>query len=143
MFNKILLTLDLNTPASWEKAIPQAIELARASGGELHIMSVVPDLGTPLVEGFFPLNFEKRAIAAAAKALDKIVTENVPDGITVRQHLAFGKIHKKVLKTIEEIGCDIVVMASPKPDRVREFLVGSNADRIVRRSPVSVLVVMA
>jgi len=143
MFNKILLTLDLNTPASWEKAIPQAIELARASGGELHIMSVVPDLGTPLVEGFFPLDFEKRAIAAAAKALDKIVTENVPDGITVRQHLAFGKIHKKVLKTIEEIGCDIVVMASPKPDRVREFLVGSNADRIVRRSPVSVLVVRA
>ena len=141
MFNKILLTLDLNTPASWEKAMPQAIELARASGGELHIMSVVPDLGTPLVEGFFPLDFEKRAIAAAAKALDKIVTENVPDGITVRQHLAFGKIHKKVLKTIEEIGCDIVVMASPKPDRVREFLVGSNADRIVRRSPVSVLVV--
>jgi nucleotide-binding universal stress UspA family protein len=61
----------------------------------------------------------------------------------VRQHLAFGKIHKKVLKTIEEIGCDIVVMASPKPDRVREFLVGSNADRIVRRSPVSVLVVRA
>jgi nucleotide-binding universal stress UspA family protein len=123
--------------------MPQAIELARASGGELHIMSVVPDLGTPLVEGFFPLDFEKRAIAAAAKALDKIVTENVPDGITVRQHLAFGKIHKKVLKTIEEIGCDIVVMASPKPDRVREFLVGSNADRIVRRSPVSVLVVRA
>ena len=143
MFNKILLTLDLNTPASWEKAMPQAIELARASGGELHIMSVVPDLGTPLVEGFFPLDFEKRAIAAAAKALDKIVTENVPDGITVRQHLAFGKIHKKVLKTIEEIGCDIVVMASPKPDRVREFLVGSNADRIVRRSPVSVLVARA
>ena len=123
--------------------MPQAIELARASGGELHIMSVVPDLGTPLVEGFFPLDFEKRAIAAAAKALDKIVTENVPDGITVRQHLAFGKIHKKVLKTIEEIGCDIVVMASPKPDRVREFLVGLNADRIVRRSPVSVLVVRA
>ena len=143
MFNKILLTLDLNTPASWEKAMPQAIELARASGGELYIMSVVPDLGTPLVEGFFPLDFEKRAIALAAKALDKIVTENVPDGITVRQHLAFGKIHKKVLKTIEEIGCDIVVMASPKPDRVREFLVGSNADRIVRSSPVSVLVVRA
>lgn len=143
MFNKILLTLDLNTPASWEKAMPQAVELARASGGELHIMSVVPDLGTPLVEGFFPLDFEKRAIAAAAKALDKIVTDNVPDGITVRQHLAFGKIHKKVLKTIEEIECDIVVMGSPKPDRVREFLVGSNADRIVRRSPVSVLVVRA
>ena len=105
MFNNILLTLDLNTPASWEKALPQAIELVRASGGKLHIMSVVPDMGTPLVEGFFPHDFEKQAIAAAAKALDKLVTENVPDGITVKQHLAFGKIHKKVLKTIEEIEC--------------------------------------
>ena len=128
----LLLTLDLNTPASWEKTMPQAIELARASGGELHIMSGVPDLGTPLVEGFFPLDFEKRAIAAAANALNKIVADNAPDGITVRQHLAFGKIHKKVLKTIEEIGCDIVAMVSPKPDRALEFLTGSCADHLFR-----------
>jgi nucleotide-binding universal stress UspA family protein len=106
-------------------------------------MSVVPDMGTPLVEGFFPENFEERAVAAAAKALDTLVTENVPNEISVKQHLAFGKIHKKVLKVIEDTKCDLVVMASHKPDRVREFLVGSNADRIVRRSPVSVLVVRA
>ena len=48
-----------------------------------------------------------------------------------------------MLKTIEEIDCVLVVMASHKPDRVRELLVGSNADRVVRRSPVSVLVVRA
>ena len=143
MFKSVLLTLDLNAKASWEKALPQAIELVRASDGILHVMSVVPDMGTPLVEGFFPDNFEEKAVALAAKALDDLVAAHVPAGIKIKQHLAFGKIHKKVLKTIEEIGCDIVVMASPKPDRVREFLVGSNADRIVRRSPVSVLVVRA
>ncbi|SMY10114.1 universal stress protein [Flavimaricola marinus] len=143
MFNKVLLTLDLNAQASWEKALPQAVEIVRTSGGELHVMSVVPDLGTPLVESFFPEDFEEKAISAANSALDAIVRKEVPDDVTVHQHLAFGTIHKKVLQSVEEIGCDLIVMASHKPDRVREFLVGSNADRIVRRSPVSVLVVRA
>lgn len=143
MFNTILLTLDLNAKASWEKAFPQAIELVRTSKGILHILSVVPDMGSALVEGFFPADFEEKAVAAAATALDALVRENVPDDINVKQHLAFGKIHKKILKTIEDTKCDLVVMGSHKPDRVREFLVGSNADRVVRRSPVSVLVVRA
>ena len=143
MFNRVLLTVDLNHPASWTKALPQAIELVRASGTVLHIMSVVPDMGTALVEGFFPHDFEKQAISAASTALDDLVKAQVPGDVTVQQHLAFGSIHAKVLETIAEIDCDLVVMASHQPDRVREFLVGSNADRVVRRSPVSVLVVRA
>ena len=141
MFNTVLLTIDLNAKASWKKALPAAIELVRTSGGKLHIMSVVPEMGTPLVDGFFPPNYEELAVAAASKALDKLVEEHVPSDISVKQHLAFGKIHRKVLRVIEQIDCDLVVMASHQPDRVREFLVGSNADRVVRRSPVSVLVV--
>ena len=143
MFNCIMLTVDLNHPASWKKALPQAIEMARNSQSTLHIMSVVPDMGSALVEGFFPDDFEKQAIAAASAALDDLVKQEVPEDVDVKQHLAFGKIHKQVLKTIEEIECDLIIMASHKPDRVREFLVGSNADRVVRRSPVSVLVVRA
>ena len=143
MFNTVLLTVDLNHPASWKKALPQAVELVRASSGTLHIMSVVPDMGTPLVEGFFPDDFEEKAVAAANRALKDLVEKEIPEDVQVKQHLAFGKIHKKILKTIGEVECDLVVMASHKPDRVREFLVGSNADRVVRRSPVSVLVVRA
>ncbi len=141
MFDCVLLTVDLNHEASWRKALPQAVELSRASGGTLHIMSVVPDMGTPMVEGFFPQDFEKKAVMAASDALDALVKREVPDTVDVKQHLAFGNIHQKVLRTIEDINCDLIVMASHKPDAVREFLVGSNADRIVRRSPVSVLVV--
>jgi nucleotide-binding universal stress UspA family protein len=97
MFNTVLLTIDLNAPASWEKALPQAIELVRTSKGRLHIMSVVPDMGTPLVEGFFPEDFETRAVAAASEALNKLVVAEIPDDVAVKKHLAFGKIHRKVL----------------------------------------------
>ncbi|WP_223426528.1 universal stress protein [Tateyamaria pelophila] len=143
MFNTVLLTIDLNEKLSWEKALPQAIELVRTSGGTLHVLTVVPEIGSAWVEGFFPENFEHQAVEAASKKLNDLMVSEVPDDITVKQHLIFGDIHGKVLETIEQIQCDLVVMASHKPDRVREFLVGSNADRVVRRSPVSVLVVRA
>ena len=143
MFKSVLVTVDLTHKATWEKALPQAVELVRSSGGMLHILSVVPDFGTPLVEGFFPSDFEEKAVAAAAKELDALVSSEVPEDVAVKQHLSFGKIHKKILKTIDKTQCDLVVMASHAPDQVREFLVGSHADRVVRRSPVSVLVVRA
>lgn len=143
MFKTVLLTVDLTAEASWKKALPQAVELVRASGGTLHVLSVVPDMGSPLVVGFFPDDFEEKALAAASHAMDDLVAAQVPSGVAVKQHLAFGNIHEKVLAAIDELKCDLVVMAAHKPDRVREFLVGSNADRVVRRSPVSVLVVRA
>ena len=141
MFKNVLLTVDLTAEASWVKALPQAIEMVKASNGDLHIISVVPDFGSALVENFFPADFEEKALQKAETELEKLIADNVPEGVNATPHIAYGKIHRKVLKAIENTGCDLVVMASHAPDRVREFLVGSNADRIVRRSPVSVLVV--
>ena len=45
MFSNILLPIDLNHPASWTKALPEALDLQKASGGKLHLMTVVPDFG--------------------------------------------------------------------------------------------------
>lgn len=143
MFKNVLLTIDLNEEASWKKALPQAVELVRASGGQLHVVSVVPNMGTALVDTFFPPDFERNALGAAHDALSGLIAREVPKEVKVSLHLAFGHIHDKVLETLNALDCDLVVMASHHPDRVREFLVGSNADRIVRRSPVSVLVVRA
>ncbi len=143
MFNSVLLTIDLSYEKSWQKALPQAVELVRASKGVLHLVSIVPDLGTPMLESFFPQDFEHKAIEVANEALMELAKQEVPEDVTVKLHLAFGKIHEKILAAVDETDCDLVIMASHNPDRVREFLVGSNADRVVRRSPVSVLVVRA
>jgi nucleotide-binding universal stress UspA family protein len=141
MYKNILLTVDLNHPASWAKAMPLAVEMARVSGGTIHVMSVVPEFGMPLVEEYFPADYKEQALTRSKDAMEKLVAEGIPKDISVKQHLAYGEIHRKVLDAIESTGCDLVIMASHAPDRVREFLVGSNADRVVRRSPVSVLVV--
>ena len=45
MYKRILLPIDLDQPSSWERALPQALELAKASDASLHVMTVVPDFG--------------------------------------------------------------------------------------------------
>lgn len=134
MVKTVLLTVDLNHPPSCTKALPQAVELVRTSGDIPHIMSEVPNMGISLTEKLFPEDFEERAVATANEA---------PKDIAIKQHLAVGSIHRKVLKNIAKTDYDLVNLALHKPDRVREFLGGSNADRVIPRSPVSVLVVRA
>lgn len=143
MFKTILVTIDLAHKPSWEIALPKAVALAKAGGGKLHALTVVPPIPPALTAGFLPEGFELHAIEKAKAEIEAIVAEAVHDKVETHVHVAHGLVHEEVLKAITKFGADLVVMASHSPDRVREFLVGSQADRVVRRSPVSVLVVRA
>lgn len=141
MFKTILLTLDLEHAASWHKALPAAIKLAQDWGATLHVLSVVPGLGSSLVAVNFPADFEAKALQSAKAHLDKILADNAAGIEGIVAHVGHGKVHDVILETLTRTGADLVVMASHAPDTMREFLVGSRADRVVRRSPVSVLVI--
>lgn len=141
MFSTILVAIDLNDPMSREKALPQAVELAKASGGILHLLTIVPDMGMPLVETFFPRNYEEHALAAAKEKLDAIARDQLPEGLPHEQHVMLGQITSHIVEAAEKTGADLIVMASHDPDLAQNFLIGGHAGKVVRRSPVSVLVV--
>lgn len=141
MYKSILLTIDLNDPASWEKALPNALDLCRDWGAKLHVLTVVPLYGLPIVEGFFPADFESKAIHKAGEDLKDLLNSLLNEDQQAEAHVRAGAVHQEILAAIGAIGADMVVMGSHPPDRVRDFLIGSNADRVVRNSPVSVLVV--
>jgi nucleotide-binding universal stress UspA family protein len=141
MYKTILLTVDLEHDASWKKALPAAIEIAASSDAVLHILSVVPDFGSPLVASEFPAGYQEKALKTAKERLESMRGGEIPWPRNAVSHVGFGRVHDVILDHVKSTGADLVVMASHAPDRVREFLVGSQADRVVRRSPVSVLVV--
>ncbi|ETW13948.1 universal stress family protein [Roseivivax marinus] len=143
MFKSILVAIDLNDPMSWEQGLPQAAELAKASGGALHLMTVVPDMGMPLVEEFFPAHYEEQALTAAKERLDQLARDSLPADTPHTQHVALGQITQRIVETAEQTGADLIVMASHDPDLAQNFLIGGHAGKVVRRSPVSVLVVRA
>lgn len=141
MYKRILLTVDLNHPKSWAKALPEAAGIASAYDSELHVLHVVPAIGSSLVASFLPPEMEAKALKTAKADLDALVAQDPAGARVTATHIGHGTVHEEILKQITALTPDLVVMASHAPDRVREFLVGSEADRVVRRSPVSVLVV--
>jgi nucleotide-binding universal stress UspA family protein len=139
MYKKILLPIDLQEPSSWQKALPAALEYCEAFGAELHLLSIFPDLPTSM-RAYLPEDTESRLAHETASGLDAFVSEHVPAGVSAFKHLDTGSVYHCVLETAERIGCDLIIMASHRPE-MSDYLVGPNASRVVRHANISVLVV--
>ena len=85
MYKNILLPVDLNHESSWQKSLPVALGLCGSFSAKLHVMTVVPDFGSAYVAGFFPADFEQKALDQTQAALAKFVDGNVPDGVEIQQ----------------------------------------------------------
>ncbi len=142
MFKDILLPIDLGDVESSREAVSTAIELSRTEGARLHLLCVVPGYSMSIVSQYFPEGFEEKSLAEAARQLDDFIAKNIPSEITSRAVVANGTVYEEILRTAERIGCDLIVMASHRPE-LKDYLLGPNAARVVRHANCSVLVVRA
>lgn len=140
MYKDILIPVDLGEEASWRKALPFAVEMARMFSAHLHVMTVVPDSGFHYVSQFFPAGYETRMIEETNETLHAFVRENVPEGIPVQHIVAHGSIYREIVKAVEEIGADAVIMASHTPG-LSDVVIGPNAERVLHHVKCSVFVI--
>jgi nucleotide-binding universal stress UspA family protein len=140
MFQSILVPVDLSDKHSWRKALPTAIGLCEAFGARLNVITVVPELGLPMVGQFFPEGYEEKLRQQAARQLKAFVAEQVPDAIPTRRIVAEGKIYQEILKAAKTIEADLIVIGAHRPE-LADYLLGPNAARVMRHAACSVLVV--
>lgn len=140
MFKNILLTVDLNQESSWAKALPAALEICKAFGARLHVMTVVPDLGLPIVAGYFPKDFEAKAVDLAGEQLREFVDKRIDADVVGSVVVAKGTIYEEILGTAKNLKADLIVMASHRPE-LQDYLIGPNAARVARHFPHSVMIV--
>tara|TARA_B100000315_G_scaffold122757_1_gene112693 strand:+ start:15091 stop:15519 length:429 start_codon:yes stop_codon:yes gene_type:complete len=140
MYNNILLTVDLSDDASWSKAAPTAVEMCKSFGAKLHLLTVIPDMGTPLVEEFFPDNYETEMAKGAAAKIAEFANTQFPSDLTPNVHVGSGSIYKEILRVANETNADLIIMASHRPE-LSDYLLGPNAARVVRHANCSVMVV--
>jgi len=138
VYKEILLAVDLEDDNSWKKALPTAVEYARAFGSRLHIVTVVPELG--MVRQFFPNDYEDKLKESVKSKLHEFTAERVPEEVPVQHIVAHGRIYEEIRSAAERVNADLIVMASHRPD-LGDYLLGPNAARVVRHSKRSVLVV--
>lgn len=140
MFKEILLPVDLGDESSALKALPVAVELAKNAGAGLHVLAVVPGFSMSIISQYFPEDFEEKSVADAAERLRQFLDANVPSTITTQAVVASGTVYEEILRVAAESNCDLIVMASHRPE-LKDYLLGPNAARVVRHAQCSVMVV--
>ena len=139
----ILLASDGSVQA--DRAAQAAIELADATGSELHLVhvGVVPNClgngpGTMGYDGILYEQIEREA----REVLRKLTWRTkVAGGTVVATHLRLGGVAEEITDLAEEIGAGVIVMGSRGRGRLRRFLLGSVSGSVIRRALCSVLVV--
>ncbi len=138
MFRSILVPIGLAHPSSWEAALPQAVELATASGGAVTVMTVLRDTRTMFEGSFFPLQLEG-LMSEAQEKLKHIAAAHRSDRVAVACDVRFGSIGHEILTAAADLKVDLIVMASHRPE-MRDYLIGPNAAHVARHATCSVLV---
>ena len=140
MYEHILIAIDPESKKTWERALPEAVKLARTHNATLHVMTVVPDYGSSLVASFFPSNYEEKALKRAKTALHEVAESLVSADLPHQFITAHGRIHDEICRVAEEVKADLIVMASHKPSPT-DRLIAPTAQQVLLHAPVSVLVV--
>lgn len=138
MFDKILLPVDVDHPESWKSAIPAARKCAGGTG-EIHILGIVHDLGSAMISSYLPDGFEQKAMENLKAQLQALAENEFSSDDMVEAHVGHGHVPETILRIANQIGADLIVMASHPPNDLQTLLVGSNADKVQRHSPIPVL----
>ncbi|MCP5368439.1 MAG: universal stress protein [Hyphomicrobiales bacterium] len=140
MFKTILVPIDLDQKTSWQKALPIAVDFARKEGATLHMMTVIPDMAMTLVAQYIPEGYPEKLTAESQVGLETLAREHVPQGVAAKVHVRHGSIYRGILDLAEDLGADLIVMGSHKPE-LMDYLIGPNAAYVVRHADCSVMVV--
>ena len=140
MFKSVLLPIDLSQESSWKEAIPVAVNMAKESGAKLQVLTVIPDYGMAVVGSFFPADYAQNALAETEKQLAEFVSKHFAADANVEGHVKHGTIYKEIIQSADDLNCDLIVLASHRPE-TKDYLLGPNAARVARHAGQSVFVV--
>lgn len=140
---KILVPCDFSEQAV--NAFRFAFDIATQAKGEIHLINVVevPVLHDSVlmpVMAFEEALF-KELREKAEKQFKKIIDKYAAGKVKVESKVIFGPVSRMLFDYIEEKGIDLVVMGTKGASGVREVLIGSNAEKMVRNSPVPVMAI--
>ena len=138
MYKNIVLAYDGSKFSN--KALQEAISLAKSSGGSLLILSVV-DI-TDEFEAEAPGLTDKmteKLLRSAQKALEKAVAARVKAKVEVH----VGDAYEMIVETARKKKADIIVMGSHGRTGLTRLLMGSVTSRVIGHAPCSVIVVRA
>jgi nucleotide-binding universal stress UspA family protein len=139
MYQRILLPVDLADPNLAKPALDTALMLAKAAGGSIQLINVLP-VTPPMLMEYVPADFDEQQRRSAEDALSIITGEIALTAGKVTSEVRQGGIYQEILEAAKEFKADLIVMSSHRVG-VRTYFLGSVAGHVVRYAECSVMVV--
>jgi nucleotide-binding universal stress UspA family protein len=139
MYKNILLAVDLDDELSCRKPVFSAVELARTFGARLHVLTMVREIEAILQAKTAPLGYDV-IVADLEIRLAALIRRVNDSDLNPNMLVVHGaSIYAEILGVAEEAGADLIVVGSHRP-AMKDYLLGTNAARVVRHARCSVLV---
>ncbi len=134
MYQSILIPVEMSNA----QASQATIEWCKSIGGEnaqitlLHVFEEIPSWAKTNL----PDAVMNESIQSSRKELDDIAAAH---GDNVHAQVRVGHAYKTILDAAEEIGADLIIVASHQPG-LQDYFLGSTAAKVVRHARCAVLV---
>lgn len=144
MYERILVPLDGS--ALSEAVLAHAQVIARRHNAELCLLRVVvfpaPDAGLSDADLFLRYSDDIDILRTEAHTyVDRIAAALRADGFAARGDVCEGPVCDMILQHAAAIGADLIAMSTHGRSASARWLMGSVADKVVRASPVPVLLI--
>ena len=141
-YRRILVPTDFSDTSRF--AVSRACALARRFDAEIHLVHVLPLLDLGPVATDMPavsrMDLEERWVRAARDELDALARESRVT-IRVTSEVTRGHPYVEIVRYARAHETDLVVMGTHGRGAVEHMLLGSVAERVVRKAPCPVLTV--
>ena len=141
MFKKILCPVDFSEFT--DEILEYAVNIAQKYNSELHLIHIIPNLNyfTPYESFFTPENLivvEKNMETEVNKDFDELMKKiNVPAKKIIKNGAAFVEI----INYARTESMDLIIIGTHGRTGLEHILIGSVAERVLRKSPCPVLTV--
>ena len=140
--NNILYATDFS-----ESSVPAcdyALTLAKLTGATIHILHVIGELiderrGRLMPDAFAIL--EKEVQEQSVKELKIFCDRYFGEEVNMQSEIVIGNPFQEIIEHSKSINADLVVMGTHGRTGLEHVIVGSTAERVVRKSEIPVLTV--
>jgi universal stress protein A len=139
---RILFPTDFSEPA--EYAWPYALTFAQEFGAEVHLVHVVappPRLTEAYVVDFDPERTVQALTAEANASMDRQVEAATSRGLIFRREVRVGVDYREIIDYATKHDIDLIVMATHGRTGLAHVLLGSVAEKVVRKAACPVLTI--
>jgi nucleotide-binding universal stress UspA family protein len=141
--DRILVPTDLSEFS--KHAMRYGCEFANRFNAELHLLNIVQDVVAMVPEPGMafpaPGEYLQELQQASTKALAELPDPTWLRGVNVVRHVRVGTPFLEIVRYAKETGIDLIVIGTHGRSGLAHVLLGSTAEKVVRKSPCPVLTV--